>query len=220
MYRYILFGDADIRHTRTLGWGRGALQRKNNTWAWLNFPWPFFLKGQLHEILLINFFNNYLGLLIQHFNFPWLFFFKGTASWDSLKSGGGEAENKITLGLNSTFLGRSSLKGQHHKILWNNFFNNFWAVLAGGGVGGGYLGWVFSSCPVSVSVGCGACAVWKLLLSCLDRRHLGVPRGVRWMHRETTTAHVLVSSEKQSSLYYITLISIKGSKANGKRIRI
>ena len=29
-----------------------------------------FLKGQLHEILLINFFNNYLGLLIQHFNFP------------------------------------------------------------------------------------------------------------------------------------------------------
>jgi len=41
----------------------------------------------------------------------------------TLKGWGGGRE-KITLGLNSTFLGRSFLKGQHHEILLINFFKN------------------------------------------------------------------------------------------------
>jgi len=39
--------------------------------------------------------------------------------------GGGHCREKITLGLDSTFLGRSFLKGQYHEILLTNFFNNY-----------------------------------------------------------------------------------------------
>jgi len=43
----------------------------------------------------------------------------------TLKGLGVGGREKITLGLNSTFLGRSFLKGQYHEILLTNFFNNY-----------------------------------------------------------------------------------------------